>query len=190
MSDRITATNDDSPIVYLMRGLPSCGKSHSARKLAGETGIVCETDEFFHTQVGDDPDKFDYDAARREEARRWNYARFVAAVGLRRHPIVVDRGNGLNVETKQYASYAVQHSYRVQLAEPDSEWWQEIRVLLKYKSVTADILDDWAERLASRNRETHRTPVATIRRWMNKWRHDVTVDAILHCQSTKQRQPA
>jgi predicted kinase len=177
-----------SQTVYLMRGLPSCGKSHTARHLAGETGIVCETDQFFYTQVGDDLNRFDYDSERMEEARQWNYRRFVEAVDSGVRPIVVDRGNGLNLETKRYASYAVQHGYRVAIAEPESAWWQEIRVLLKYKEVTTEILDDWAERLARRNRETHRTPVATIRRWMKKWRHDITVDDILHFQSPKQRQ--
>jgi len=38
--------------VYLMRGLPSSGKSHTARQLAGQTGIVCETDA---GPAGDDP---------------------------------------------------------------------------------------------------------------------------------------
>jgi hypothetical protein len=36
-------------IVYLMRGLSSSGKSHTAKQLAGQTGIVCETDEYFYT---------------------------------------------------------------------------------------------------------------------------------------------
>ena len=42
-------------VVYLMRGLPACGKSHSARKLAGAEGVVLETHEFFYPQVGSDP---------------------------------------------------------------------------------------------------------------------------------------
>ncbi|MBI2479880.1 MAG: hypothetical protein HYV60_14985 [Planctomycetia bacterium] len=33
--------------VYLMRGLPACGKSHTTRRLAGEQGIVLETDHYF-----------------------------------------------------------------------------------------------------------------------------------------------
>ena len=40
-------------IVYLMRGLPCCGKSHTARKLAGDQGVVLETDEYFYHCVGD-----------------------------------------------------------------------------------------------------------------------------------------
>lgn len=50
----------DRPIVYLIRGLPSCGKSFTARKLAGDGGIVLETDQYFYTKVDDDPARYDY----------------------------------------------------------------------------------------------------------------------------------
>lgn len=66
--------------VYLMRGLPACGKSHTARRLAGERGIVLETDQYFYTQVGDDPAKYDYSEAMLPAAREWNLARFRDAV--------------------------------------------------------------------------------------------------------------
>lgn len=46
--------------VYLMRGLPGCGKSHRAQRLAGAEGVVLETDQYFYTQVGDDPVRYDY----------------------------------------------------------------------------------------------------------------------------------
>ncbi len=167
-------------IVYLMRGLPSCGKSYRAKQLAGATGVVCETDEFFHTQVGDQVDKYNYAADRQQEARDWNFNRFTAAVDAGVSTIVVDRGNGLNVETQRYARYAVDGGYTVLLTEPDSPWWQEIRVLLKYKEHTGPILDDWAVQLANKNRSTHRTPVKTIRKWMQNWNHSITVEAILN----------
>jgi len=165
--------------VYLMRGLPSCGKSFTARKLAGQGGAVFETDEYFYMRVGDNPTRFDYDADLWPQARQWNFDRFTQAVDDGRYPIVGDRGNGLNLETQRYALYAAERGYDVELAEPASEWWQEIRVLLKYKDITEQILDEWADRLAKKNRETHRTPASTIRRWMGKWRHDLTVDDIL-----------
>ena len=166
-------------IVYLMRGLPSCGKSHRSRELAGAQGVICETDQFFYTQVGQDVEKYDYQADRQEEARDWNYRRFVHAVDAGASTIVVDRGNGLNLETRRYAKYAVDRGCTVLLAEPDSPWWQEIRVLLKYKQYTGPALDQWAERLAKMNRETHRTPTRTIRRWMERWNSSLTVEAIL-----------
>ena len=168
-------------LVYLMRGLPACGKSHRARRLAGAEGVVLETDQYFYTQVGDDPGQYDYSAELLPVARAWNFDRFCQATAKGVSPIVVDRGNGLNAETRQYAAYAVEHGYRVELAEPDSPWWQELRVLLKYKQHLDDVvLDNWASKLADATRDSHRVPPSTIRRWMARWRYDVTVDQILN----------
>lgn len=163
-----------------MRGLPACGKSHKARRLAGTDGIVLETDHYFYSQVGDDPASYDYSDQLLPVAREWNLARFREAIGQAVSPIVVDRGNGLNAETREYATFAVQHGYRVELAEPDSPWWHELRVLLKYKQYVDDkLFDAWAKQLADATRDTHRVPAATIRHWMSRWRHDLTVDEIL-----------
>lgn len=166
-------------IVYLMRGLPSCGKSYTARQVAGQRGLVCETDEFFHTQIGKDPDKYNYDNKLRDVSRQWNYERFMKAVDAGVTPIVVDRGNSLSLESQRYARYAVERGYAVKLKEPDSPWWQEIRVLLKYRDYTKAILDAWAERLAAMSRSTHRVPAPTIRRRMEKWKWDLTVEEVL-----------
>ena len=167
-------------IVYLMRGLPSCGKSYTAARLAGAAGIVCETDDYFFTQIGADPTKFDYRADLMDEARRWNLARYKQAVDEGVSPIVVDRNNARSTCTQEYARYALDRGYAVELREPESSWWQEIRVLLKYKQHTKEILYDWADRLAAKNKSTHRVPAATIRRWMDKWKHGLTVEDILN----------
>ncbi|NQV23088.1 MAG: AAA family ATPase [Rhodopirellula sp.] len=167
--------------VYLMRGLPACGKSHRAKRLAGEQGVVFETDEYFYTQVGDDSSRYDYSDDLLPAARDWNLARFREAVVSDVSPIVVDRGNGLNLETREYAAFAVEHGYTVELAEPDSPWWQELRVLLKYQQYMKDeLLDAWARKLADATRDDHRVPTATIRHWMANWRHDLSVDDILN----------
>ncbi len=168
-------------IVYLMRGLPACGKSHMAQRLAGTTGVVLETDQYFYTHVGDDPQRYDFREALLPAAREWNLSRFRDAITQGISPIVVDRGNGLNAETREYAVYAVEHDYHVELAEPDSSWWQELRVLLKYQQyVDGKLLDAWANKLADTTRDTHRVPATIIRRWMNGWRHDLTVEDILN----------
>lgn len=166
-------------VVYLMRGLPACGKSHRARRLAGATGVVLETDQYFLTEVGDDPTCYDYDAALLPAARGWNFARFQEAVSAGRTPIVVDRGNGLNQETRAYAVHAVAQGYRVELVEPDSPWWLELRPLLADPAANAEALDAWAHRLAELSRTTHRVSANTIRRWARSWRLDLTVDEIL-----------
>lgn len=168
-------------IVFLMRGLPACGKSYTARRLAGPVGIVLETDEYFYTQVGDDSASYDYAEELLPAAREWNLARFRAAVSRQLSPIVVDRGNGLNAETRKYAAFAVEHGYQVKLTEPDSRWWQELRVLLKYKQhLKRDVLDRWSDALAQKSLATHRVPAMTIRHWMDKWRYDLTVEDILN----------
>ena len=165
--------------VYLMRGLPSTGKSYTAMKLCANSGVICETDEYFYTQVGDDPDRYDYRKELLPEARRWNFERFKDAVHAGLSPIVVDRGNSLSLDSQVYAQYAVDHGYTVELKEPESEWWQEIRVLLKYKHLTKPALYEWADRLAQMSRATHRVPASTIRDWMDKWKWDLTVEDIL-----------
>ena len=71
-------------VVYLMRGLPSCGKSATARTLIQSGGIVLETDEYFYTQVGDDPTHYDFSEALLPAARRWNFERFQQAVEAHR----------------------------------------------------------------------------------------------------------
>lgn len=168
-----------------MRGLPGCGKSHRAKRLAGDKGVVLETDEYFYTQVGTDPTSYDYSKDLLPEARKWNLARMKDALAAGNSPIVVDRGNGLNAETREFALMAVEHGYTVELVEPDSSWWQELRVLLKYKEfVDEKLLDAWAQKLAQSTRDGHRVPASTIRSWMQHWRHDLTVDQILQCRDT------
>src|SRR4051794_3566914 len=131
-------------IVYLMRGLPSCGKSYTARKLAGEFGVVCETDEYFYKHVGDDPTSYDYRDELLQEACQWNLDRFRKALEAGLTPIVVDRGNALSVDSQVYARLAVEHGYHLELREPESPWWQEIRTLLKDKDRNRALLDQWA----------------------------------------------
>ncbi len=171
----------EQKIAYLMRGLPSCGKSFTARRIIGRSGVVLETDAYFYHCVGSDPAKYNYDAALLDDARQWNFDRFRKAIADQVSPIVVDRGNGRNAESARYAVYAANHGYRVELCEPESPWWQEIRVLLKYKHLTGPVLEDWAQALAERSKQTHRVPAATILDWMQKWRWDLTVDEIINC---------
>lgn len=169
-----------------MRGLPSCGKSFTARRLAGECGLVLETDAYFYYCVGTDVSTYDYDARLLDAAREWNFQRFKLAVDDHVSPIVVDRGNGQNAESARYAVYALEQGYDVQLREPESSWWQEIRVLLKYKHLTGPALADWAEELARRSRQTHRVPAETILNWMKKWRWDLTINQVLSCHQVSE----
>lgn len=166
-------------IVYLMRGLPGCGKSTTARNLAGNHGIVCETDDHFYSQVGIDPKRYDYDSTLLPDARAWNLRSFQEALQNRNTPVVVDRGNGLNLETQAYVLLADKHGYRVELREPDSPWWQELRVLLRYREFVAEeLFEQWAAALSVQTRNGHRVPAAVILEWMLAWKAELTVDEI------------
>ena len=178
MSDRV---------VYLMRGLPSSGKSWTARRLAGVAGRVLETDAYFYTQQPGEPATYQWRAHLLPAARRWNFERYVQVIADQISPIVVDRGNSWNEETRRYAQYALDQGYRVELKEPESEWWQEIRVLLKTKDTNTMVLYQWAERLAEMSQRTHCVPASTIRQWMDSWKHDLTIDDIVNRQSPSAR---
>lgn len=167
-----------SRIVYLMRGLPCCGKSYTARRLAGDTGVVFETDEYFYKCIND-PETYDYSAAELPQARAWNFDRFVKAIHQDVSPIVVDRGNDRSAETYRYARFALDYGYQVELKEPESEWWQEIRVLLKYRPDTLRVLYEWADRLSEQSRTHHRIPASLIRKGIEQWNVDLTIHDIL-----------
>jgi hypothetical protein len=113
--------------VYLMRGLPACGKSHRAKRLAGFQGIVLETNLIFTLKFGTDMARYDCDITPLPAARDWIFRRLTDAIMAEISPTILDRGNGLNSETRQFAVYAIKHGYDVELAEPDSAWWQELR---------------------------------------------------------------
>ena len=90
-------------------------------------------------------------------------------------------------ESYRYARLALDHGYRVELREPESEWWQEIRILLKYRPDTRRVLYQWAERLSEMSRQTHRIPASLIRQGMDQWQLDVTLDDILAVGSANSR---
>ena len=165
-----------------MRGLPSSGKSYTARRLAGESGVVCETDSNFQCEVGNDPARCDYDPALLPIARQWNLERFLFALRQDCSPVIVDRGNGLSLALRIYARKAVDYGYRVELREPESPWWQQIREVLKQSARPASSLEYWSERLARINRSSHETSARRIRYRMAAWRFDLTVDDILAFQ--------
>ena len=166
--------------VYLLRGLPSCGKSHLARRLVGETGVHLETDQFFVRTNSAGEAVFDYREDQLAAARQWIFERLQQAIAEEGSPIVLDRGNGLNAATYRFAQYAVEHDYHVELKEPDSDWWLEIRRLMRDRPRTNPQLAEWAERLAEMSRESHRVPLSIIQNWMNSWYLDLTVEDILN----------
>lgn len=160
--------------LYIMRGAPGSGKSFRAKELAGETGIVCSTDDFFP----EDPDKYQelYERAIEEgflapllcKFHRQNEERVVKAMEEGVSPIVVDNCNIKKSEIRPYVEAAICYDYEVEFAESQSEWWQEIRELLWNKKFNEGRLRWAAEKLAKRT--VHRVPSKTIfEKYLWKW---------------------
>jgi len=169
-----------------MRGLPSSGKTYTAKRIASQGGgRVFETDSFFMSQVGSASNSYDFKPELVPKAQAWNFERYKAAIKHGVSPIVVDRGNSLALDSKVYAVYAKHFDYTVRLSEPKSPWWQEIRVLLKYKQENRSALQLWAKKLARMNAKTHKVPVEVILHWMEYWKHDLTVDDIIRYRPEK-----
>ena len=155
-------------MVYLMRGLPASGKSHLAKQLAGRHGVVCETDRYLIP--GGDGEN-----GTLVKARDRNFSDFCHFLRLEKTPVVVDRGNGLNPETYRYVNQAVEQGYRVELIEPDSPWWREIRILMRYRPSTNSILSAWAQTLS----RLSGVDITTILDWMDGWVVDLSTRELL-----------
>ncbi len=61
--------------------------------------------------MGSDKAQYDYDEKLLPAARQWSLGRMQKAISAEVSPIVIDRGNGLNPETREFAVTAVAHCY-------------------------------------------------------------------------------
>ena len=169
--------------LVLMIGLPSCGKTTKSRKIVREGDALFEFDQFFYTEVGSDPESYDWSRKLMGEAKRWNLDRIFGALDAGVSRVIVDSDNQAHSFTKLYVERAVNLGYDVVFCEPDTTWWQEIRRLLRDKKANAEPLERWAEKLSSMSRGTHRVGVETFRRRIRRWIPDITADHILAVDS-------
>lgn len=174
-----------------MRGLPSCGKTTTARAIvAEEGGVLVEFDEFFYTEVGTDPARYDWSDRLLEKARAWNIERLFRALETDVSPIVLDDDNGYGITTRTCVTRAVELGYAVEFREPDSPWWGEIRSLLADKDANESALVEWAHKLTVLSRGTHRVPFATFLRRMERWQDEIRVEDILGAPEGEQKRRA
>ncbi len=164
--------------MILMRGLPSCGKSFASRQLVIDGGIHIEFDEFFYTQAGDNPARYDWSAKLLPSARRWNYERIKRAIQNNASPIVVDSDNSPCATTGAYVTLALDHGYQINFKEPETPWWREIRRLLDDKKANREALRNWAQKLVLLSRGTHRVPLERFLHRIERW-DNLTVETIL-----------
>lgn len=166
--------------LIVLRGLPACGKSRTAKNLAGKSGVICEEDQYYYSEVGDDPKAFDYDKRLVKDAEVWVEKIFYDAMDNDVSPIIIDQGNSRASGAKWYVKRAIKRGYKVVIKEADSPWWRCIRELLKDKEKNKEELMQWAKMLELVSRNIHQVSYKKIFHRMMRWENDITVEDILN----------
>ena len=97
---------------YIMRGIPGSGKSTQARQLAGSTGKIHSTDDYF-MQDG----KYVFDPNKLGRNHQLNFQAFKADLQLGVSPVIVDNTNARKWEYENYAKAAEDAGYRVEVVQ-------------------------------------------------------------------------
>jgi predicted kinase len=143
-------------VMIIMRGLPGSGKSTLVTKLLSDgPAFVCSADDFFVDASGE----YHWDPKRIHEAHQVTQARAKKYVELGMSPIIVDNTNTMVWEARPYVENAVANGYAVEVLQPSTPWCFD------------------PVELAKRNK--HNVPEASIRKMLNRWETDFTVDRIL-----------
>lgn len=116
---------------------------------------MCSADDFFVNEAG----KYVYDVKKIGAAHEWALARAADMVARSLSPIVVDNTNTQLWEAKSYVEVAVAAGYAVEILQPQTEW--------AFNPIEC----------AARNR--HGVPEAAIRKMLQRWEENFTVERIL-----------
>lgn len=180
MDDQEKEATSGEKVLIVMRGLPSSGKSYRANQLAGDTGVIYSTDEYWYKiNNADQPDVYSFDFKLLGEAHRWNQARAIDSFDSGDELVIIDNTNITVSEPRVYVSYAYKLGYKICIEEPTSDHWKEIRVLLRDKRRNEKQLKRWAGKLANLSLETHCVPQEVIEKMMWRWQNNVTAEQIL-----------
>ena len=102
--------------VFILRGLPGCGKSYYAQNLADEMVagdqsqyLICSTDDYFYNEQGD----YQFDKFKLSQFHNLNLARFINALAQEIPLIIVDNTNIKKWEFIAYSQAAVALGYQV-----------------------------------------------------------------------------
>lgn len=130
--------------LFLIRGLPSQGKTTLAAALVSEANKF-EADDFFVDAEG----VYRFDGAKLGAAHASCQARCEAAMREGKHPLAVANTFTRHWEMESYLALAKQYGYAVAILEPVTPWRRDVAAL------------------AARN--THGVPVESIKRMLDRW---------------------
>lgn len=140
--------------LIIVRGLPGSGKTTLAKELAKENGKIYSLDDYFMEN-----DKYNYNPKKYNDAQLWTQYNVVSAMKKGEELIILDNHNIRKWEVKPYVRAAIELGYKVEFQEPNTPWKKDLNELLKKSS--------------------HHTTRKFIKRMINKWEDDFTVENIL-----------
>ena len=152
--------------LYVMRGVAGSGKSFIARKLAGKNGVICSADD---SHLDKETGEYNWKPERvkfsHQECR--NKALKCVKNGV---PIVIIDNTNIKrwemFQLKPVILLAIEHNYEIIIKEPDPTWYF-------YKTAFN------SEALFERNRATHRVPLETIKKMIENYEPNISVEDIL-----------
>lgn len=155
-------------IVIIMRGVPGSGKSTKAKKLAGETGVICSADDFFINEEG--KYVFDYTKISNAHEECRNKCKNAMEQGADR--IVIDNTNIRKIDYYAYIQLALNSGYSYKFEYSDMPEWLELYEGISTGFVNGQLFDEhlkdyYAEFFTNNN--IHGVPKETILKMINKF---------------------
>lgn len=141
--------------VYILRGLPSSGKSTFAKSLQElHRGNVFSTDNFYMING-----EYKWEGALICDAHKWNQLCFLKAAREGHPVLVVDNTNTTYKELEPYVKIAYRYGYNIQVIEPTTPWAFDVQECAK--------------------RNTHGFHIEGIQRMKDRWEpYEVVMDKI------------
>ena len=127
--------------VIIMRGISGSGKSTLARKLAGTSGRIHSTDDYFERNGA-----YHFNPRELGRAHNANYTAFVGSLRRGVPVVICDNTNSTHAEFKRYIEAAESHGYEFEIVP----------------------LPHLNPAIAA-SRSTHHVPEATVRRMLERW---------------------
>lgn len=146
-------------MLIIMRGVSGSGKSTLAEKICAEQdfAVIVSTDDFFVVEG-----QYRFDPKRLGEYHAANVNRTETFMNERCPCIIVDNTNTQAWEMKPYVELAVTHGYTVKIVEPEPVSFDELMA-----------------RQAQRADQNKALPAEVVKRMLDRYEHNVTVETIL-----------